>query len=143
MICVAVTATLLGGCGSKAEDPQPSPPVTAAPTITVTVSEAGAPDYPLREAKVVSSNYQTGSSDLTITGKLNNGKALTLIFSRGTGTPPPYSTAGLEAALDGIASSTAMGTTTYSPTTRKVNGNFQLNFPGTGALSGSFTGLQL
>lgn len=139
---VALTG-LLSACGAKT-DASPAPtPAPAPQPITVNVSEAGAPSYPLRDAAVVSSNYQTGVSALTITGKLNSGKVLTLNFSRSSGNPPPYTTNGLEATLDGVAGSAASGTTTFSPTTRKVDGAFAVTFPATGGLSGSFTGVPL
>ncbi|WP_426058171.1 hypothetical protein [Hymenobacter sp. B1770] len=64
-------------------------------------------------------------------------------FIRESGTPPPYTTTGLEAVLDGAAGTAATGTTTYNTQTRKVDGSFQVTFQATGALSGSFIGLQL
>lgn len=139
----AAVATLLSSCAASSDDDNQPTPTTPLATVTVTLSEGGAPGYPLREARVVSANYQTGSSDLVITGKLNNGKPLTLTFSRGAGTPPPFSTGAVEAVLDGATGTAATGTTTYNPQNRQVAGAFQATFPVIGVLSGSFTGIQL
>jgi hypothetical protein len=140
IIWATVAAGLLGSCSSSSEDPKPGP--AAGLPIAVTISEAGAPNYFLNEALVVSSNYQTGSSSMTITGKLNSGKSLTLNFSR-DGNPQPYTTDGLEATLDGVSGTGARGISTFNSQTRKVSGNFDVTFPTTGVVQGSFTDVQL
>jgi hypothetical protein len=104
------------------------------------VSEAGAPPYDLNEARVVSSNYQTGGASLSISGKLSNGKPLLLDFSR-NGSAAAYSTNLLEANLDGINGTNSTGATTYNTQARTVTGNFRSTFPSVGEVSGSFSGV--
>ncbi|MVN76555.1 hypothetical protein GO988_09495 [Hymenobacter sp. HMF4947] len=111
-------------------------------SITVQVSEAGAPSYNLLEAQVVNYNYQTGATNLTISGKLTSGKALTLRFTR-SGTAAVYTTNLLSATLDGVAAAPATGTTTFSTQARTVDGTFQATFPVLGVLNGSFAGIAL
>ncbi|TGE15807.1 hypothetical protein E5J99_11455 [Hymenobacter elongatus] len=79
---------------------------------------------------------------MTITGKLNNGKAVLLDFVRNPGaTTPPNTTNGLEAYLDGASGTAMSGTTTYNTQTKKADGTFSVTFPATGALTGSFSGV--
>ena len=135
-----LAGSLLTGCKSN-DDPQP----TSSPALSyikVTVSEAGAPSYDLREARLVDANYQTGAPSLSSTGKLTNNKTLLLHFSKGAATIP-YTTAGLSASLDGEAGTSTSGSTTYNTQTKTVSGSFQTTFTGVGVVVGSFTDIQL
>lgn len=108
------------------------------------VSEKGAPSYALSEAHVLSANYQSAVSSMTIVGKLNNGKAVQLDFSRNPGSTAPNTTTNvLEAYLDGASGTDASGTTTYNTTAKTVDGSFTATFPSTGTIKGSFTKVQL
>ncbi|MCI1190138.1 hypothetical protein MON38_22155 [Hymenobacter sp. DH14] len=136
LVSTLLCGIMLFGCKST-ETPQPAP---IASTIKVSISEAGAPPYDLNEARVVSANYQTGGSSLSISGKLNNGKQLLLDFSR-AGTPTAYTTNALEGTLDGTTGTNSIGATTYNTQTRTVTGNFRSTFPVVGEVSGSFSGI--
>lgn len=140
LVAIAVLG-LLSSCGSS-DAPQPNINTnTNTSSIVVKVSEAGAPSYNLNEAKLLSSNYQTGASSLSIMGKLNNGKVLTLNFSRGSGSVPAYTTNVLDATLDNVVGTNATGATTFNTTKRTADGSYQVTFPTIGVISGSFTGL--
>ena len=143
-IQAAAVISLLSSCSSSADDPQPSTsgPAAGRSPIAVKISEAGAPSYSLNDAYVVSSNYQTGASSLTITGKLNSGKVLTLNFTK-VGSASPNTTNALDATLDNVAGSSATGTTAFNTQGRTVDGSFQVTFPIPGAVSGSFAGVAL
>lgn len=144
LIWAAVVASLLGGCKSSSSDPQPNGTMpTNYQPITVTVSEDGAPNYDLKEAHVVTSNYQSGAPYLTITGLASNGKVLTVNFTRGTGSSPAYSTNEVAATLDGKTGVAASGTTVYDPQTRTATGSFGVTFPATGAIKGTFTAIPI
>ena len=131
---------LLVGCG-KADTPAPTA-VTAASSIQVMVSEAGAPAYDLREARLGDANYHTGATSLSLSGKLNNGKPLVLYFTKGNATAS-YTTTALSSNLDGTMGSSSVGTTTYNPQTRTVSGTFRTTFAIIGEVSGSFADIQL
>ena len=126
----------LAGCD---KDPVTPPPTSTASTIKVSVSEAGAPPYDLNEARVLNSNYQTGAPNLTISGKLNNGKVLLLNFVRNGTTSA--STNALEGSLDGNSGTSSTGTTTYNAQTRTASGNFRSTFPVIGEVSGTFSNI--
>ena len=135
-----MAGALLTACKSN-HDPQPT--VGPAPSfIKLTVSEAGAPAYDLKEARLLNANYQTGSSNLSSSGKLNSGQTLLLNFSKGSATTP-YTTASLSTSLDGVAGTSPSGNTTYNPQTKTVSGSFQTTFVGVGVVTGSFTDIQL
>ncbi|MFD2719510.1 hypothetical protein ACFST9_12345 [Hymenobacter monticola] len=142
-ITVLAPALLVGalatGCGKDAPTPAPTPEVS---TIKVTVSEAGAPDYELREARVVDATYQTGAPRLTLSGKLSNGKTLLLRFTKGTATASAATNA-LSSSLDGETGTNTTGTTAYDTQTRVVSGQFRTTFTGVGEVVGSFPVIQL
>lgn len=143
IVPLALLAGLLSACAGSDNDPTPTPTTPIASTVVVQVSQAGAPSYNLNEARVVSYNYQTGGAMLSLSGKLGDGRLLTLNFSRGTN-PPAYSTRALQATLGTEDATNPTGTTTYDPTTHQVDGTFSTTFTGsTGTLTGSFSKLQL
>ena len=129
-----LAVSLLASC-EKTTTP-PAAPVTS--TIKVSVSEAGAPPYDLNEARVVSSNYQTGATTLIISGKISNGKSLMLNFEGGGA---DHSTGRFEATLDGTTGTQPIGSTTYNSQARTVTGSFRSTFPSVGEVSGSFSGV--
>ena len=128
---------LLGGCDKK-ETAVATPNNNS--TIKVSVSEAGAPPYDLNQARIVSSNYQTGAPSLTISGKLNSGKILILDFSKNSVTSA-YATNDLAGTLDGTSGTNSVGTTTYNSQARTATGSFRATFPVVGEVTGSFSGI--
>ena len=134
-----LAGTLLMGCSENQPVPAPTP---TASTIRVMVSEAGAPPYDLKEAHVIDGGYQTGAPRLSFSGKLGNGKTMVLYFSKGTATAS-YTTNELTGTLDGVTGTNPVGNTTYSPQTKRVNGDFRATFPGVGEVSGTFPDIQL
>jgi hypothetical protein len=135
-----LAGSFLTGCGSdETPAPAPTPPIS---TIKVTVSEAGAQDYDLKEARVTDATYQTGAPRLSLSGKLNSGKTLLLYFTKGTNTAN-YTTSALSSTLEGVGGTNSAGTTTYNVQTKVVNGEFRTTFPGVGEVVGSFAGIQL
>lgn len=138
IIGLLVGLSVVTGCKSD-NTPQPTA-TTTSNTVTVSVSEAGAPSYNLTEAHIINANYQTGAAGLTISGKLNNGKVLVLDFVR-NGSTTANTTNILESSLNGNTGTNSVGTTTYNPQTRTVSGTFRSTFPTVGEISGSFSGL--
>ena len=133
-----LAGTLLMGCSKDEPAPAPTPTVS---TIKVTVSEAGAPVYDLKEAHVIDGGYLTGSPRLSFSGKVSNGKTLVLYFTKGTATAN-YTTNALAGALDGVTGTNYSGTTTYDPQTKLVNGDFRATFPSVGEVVGTFANIQ-
>ena len=133
---LGVAAGLLSGCSSNTPKPV-TPPRTP---INVSVSEGGAPAYRLSEAFVQSAVYEARISSLSITGKLANGKALSLAFKRqpNSSNTSIYVTDQLTASLDGVAATQATGSSAYSASTQTVDGTFSVTFPAAGVITGSF-----
>lgn len=138
---ILLGGTLLMGCSKDEPTPAPTPTPTAS-TIKVTVSEAGAPTYDLKEANAIDGGYQTGSPRLSFSGKLSKGKTMVLYFSKGTATAS-YTTNDLTGTLDGVTGTSFTGTTTYDPQTKLVKGDFRATFPSVGEVVGTFAGIQL
>ena len=140
LVCaLGVAGSLLSSCGSD-DEPKPNTPITRTP-ITVSVSEAGAANYNLRDAYVESATYDAKISSASLVGKLASGKLLSLAFKRqpnSTGTGSMYVTDQLVATLDGVAATQATGTSAYSAQTKTIDGNFTVTFPSTGAITGTF-----
>ena len=69
LVCaLGVAGSLLSSCGSD-DEPKPNTPITRTP-ITVSVSEAGAANYNLRDAYVESATYDAKISSASLVGKL-------------------------------------------------------------------------
>jgi hypothetical protein len=143
IITVLAPALLLGalatGCGKDTPTPAPTPQPS---TVKVSITEAGAPAYELKEARVIDATYLTGSPRLSLSGKLTSGKSLTLYFSKGSATTS-YTTSGLTSSLDGVAGTNTAGNTVYDTQTKIVSGDFRTTFAGTGEVVGSFSDIQL
>ncbi|UOQ98287.1 hypothetical protein MUN81_02060 [Hymenobacter sp. 5317J-9] len=136
-------ALLLGAVLTGCSEDQPTPTNTAVESaIKVTVSEAGAPPYELKEARLIDASYQTGAPRLSLSGKLSGGKTLTLYFSKGTATTA-YTTNALTSSLEGAPGANESGTTTYDTKTRIASGQFRTTFTGVGEIVGSFPEIQL
>ncbi|MBJ6111096.1 hypothetical protein JAO73_18885 [Hymenobacter sp. BT523] len=143
IITLFAPALLLGILATSCSKDTPTPtPGPAESTIKVSVSEAGAPPYELKEARVIDGSYQTGAPRLSFSGKLTSGKTLTLFFTKGT-TTAPYMTNALTSTLEGESGTNTTGTTTYDTKTRIVSGQFRTTFTGVGEVTGSFAEIQL
>jgi hypothetical protein len=141
VILTVVSGALLINSGCS-DDPEPVTTQQQESSIVVTVSEAGAPSYALRSARVVDANYRTGSPSMSITGTMSNGKTLLMRFNK-SGNAPDYTTNAVDARLDGVVGTSATGITAYSTQTRMVDGSFQATFPSVGVVTGSFAGIAL
>jgi hypothetical protein len=131
-----VGSLLISSCGS--DEPKPNTPTIPTP-INVSVSEAGAPNYNLRDAYVESATYDAKISSVSISGKLANGKLLSLAFKRQPNSSSSiYMTDQLVSTLDGVAATQSTGSSSYSAQTKTVDGNFTVSFPSTGVITGSF-----
>ncbi|UOQ52567.1 hypothetical protein [Hymenobacter cellulosivorans] len=136
-----LAAALLSSC----EDETVTPTTTTTDTessITVNVSENGAAPYLLKSAQVVSANYKSAATSLTLSGKLSNGQSIRLEFSRTpSSTAPANSTNELRAVLGSTVGTDATGTTSYDAQKKQASGSFSATFPTIGPITGSFAGV--